>query len=99
LKKVSINDLEEGMVLAKPLLRGSMVILAEGVELTSSWISRIGDMGIEHLFVEGTVEQAVPLEEALALLDVRFRMVDSDPCMGLLKEIVREHIKELYHNG
>ena len=98
MKKVSINELEEGMILAKPILRGSMVILAEGAELTSSWINRIDDMGIEHLFIEGTVEQAVPLEEALALLDARFRMVDNALYMSLLKKIVKEHIEGLYHN-
>jgi len=99
LKKVSINELEEGMILAKPILRGSMVILAEGTELTSSWISRIDDMGIENLFVEGVVEQAIPLEEALASLDARFMMVNDAPYMSLLKKILKEHIEGLYHDG
>ena len=99
MKKVSIHELEEGMVLAKPILRGSVVILAEGTGLTSLWISRIEDMGIEHIFVEGMAEQAVSKEEALSLLDARFRMVDNDPQMRLLKKIVKEHIESLYHNG
>ena len=98
MKKVSINELENGMILAKPILRGSMVILAEGAELTSSWIDRIEDMGIEDIFIEGIAEQAIPVEEALALLDARFMMVNDDPCMNLLKKIVREHIESLYHD-
>jgi hypothetical protein len=56
-------------------------------------------MGMEHLFIEGEIEQAVPREEAFALLDARFRLVDSNPHMGLLKKIVKEHIESLYHHG
>jgi len=98
MKRVSINELKEGMILAKPVLRGSMVILAEGVELTESWISRVEDMGIDYLFVEGMAEQAISKEEALASLDARFRMVGDDPCMSLLKAIVKDHIESLYNN-
>jgi hypothetical protein len=96
MKKVSINELEAGMILAKPVLRGTMLILAEGTELTDPWISRIDDMGIDCLFVEGATEQAISQEEALALLDARFKLVDGDPHMDFLKKIVREHIEGLY---
>jgi len=96
MKKVSINELEAGMVLAKPVMRGAMLILAEGTELTNAWVSRIEDMGVEHLFVEGAAEHAVPKEEALALLDARFKLVEDDPCMYFLKKIVKEHIEDLY---
>ena len=99
MKKVSTNELAEGMILAKPIMRGSMVILGEGVELTDSWISRIDDMGMEYVFIEGETEQSVPLEEALALLDARFRLVDDDPHMSFLKKIVKEHIESLYPHG
>ncbi|MDR2861299.1 MAG: hypothetical protein LBV07_01955 [Syntrophobacterales bacterium] len=98
MKKMLINDLEADMVLAKPILRGSMVILAEGTVLTDTWISRIEDMGIEYIFVEGTMEQAIPLDEALTLLDGRFRLVENEPSMGFLKKIVREHIESLYQH-
>jgi hypothetical protein len=99
MKKVPIDKLEAGMILAKPVLRGSMVILAEGVELTDTWISRIEDMDIEYLFVEGAAEQAIPLEEALASLDARFRRVEGEPYMSLIRKIVREHIERLYQHG
>ena len=84
------------MILAKPLLRGSMVILGEGTNITEAWISRIEDMDITHLFIEGAAEQAVPKEEALAQLDRRFEKVLDQPYMTPLKKLVKEHIEGLY---
>ena len=96
MRKVTVDKLEEGMVLAKPLMRGTMVILGEGTVLTKSWISRIEDMEITHLFIEGAAEQAIPKEEALALLETRFRPVADQPLMQSLKNLIREHIEGLY---
>ena len=96
MRKVTIDKLEPGMILAKPLLRGTMVILGEGTQLTGTWISRIGDMEIDHLFIERHPEQAIPKEEALAQLDVRFKHVQDLPYMSSLKKIVKEHIEGLY---
>jgi hypothetical protein len=96
MRRISIDQLEEGMVLAKPLLRGSMVILGEGTSLTASWISRIKDMEIELLFVEGASEQSLPKEEALAQLEARFKLVEDQPIMQSLKIITKEHIEGLY---
>lgn len=84
------------MILAKPLLRGTMVILGEGAQLTEAWISRIEDMEIESLFIEGHPEQAIPKEEALARLDSRFQHVEDQPHMKFLKKLVKEHIEGLY---
>lgn len=96
MRKISIDKLEAGMVLAKPLLRGTMVVLGEGTALTDTWISRIEDMEIDSVFVEGASEQAIPQEEALALLDRRFQHVLDQPHMLALKKIVKEHIEGLY---
>jgi hypothetical protein len=96
MRRISIDKLEAGMILAKPLLRGSMVILGEGTNITEAWISRIEDMDITHLFIEGAAEQAVPKEEALAQLDRRFEKVLDQPYMTPLKKLVKEHIEGLY---
>jgi hypothetical protein len=96
MRRISIDKLEVGMVLAKPLLRGTMVILGEGTILTDAWISRIEDMDIDHLFVEGASEQTIPKEEALAQLDRRFRNVLDQPYMITIRKIVQEHIEGLY---
>lgn len=93
---VPVGQLEPGMVMAKPLIRGKVVILGEGTVLTGTWISRIADMGVKQVLIDGPSVQAVPREEALARLDLRFRNVEDCPRMKQIKEIVREHIEGLY---
>lgn len=84
------------MKLAKPLSRGSMVILGEGTILTEAWISRIRDMDFEKVYIDGPSEQPIPKEEALEALDARFRTVIDKPHMEPLKIILKEHIESLY---
>lgn len=93
---VPVGQLEPGMVMAKPLIRGKVVILGEGTVLTGTWISRIADMGVKQVWIDGPSVQAVSREEALARLDLRFRNVEDCPRMKQIKEVVREHIEGLY---
>jgi hypothetical protein len=93
---VPIDKLQSGMKLAKPLLRGSMVILGEGTVLNDTWISRIADMGVDYVFIDGPSEQTVPKEVVLAQLDARFRHVDDSPYMKQLRQIVKKHLEGLY---
>ena len=94
--KISVDELKPGMKLAKPLSRGNIVLLGEGTVLNETWIARIGDMGIEGIFVDGSSEQSVPKEEAIRLLDGRFQSVLSKPYMEQIKKMVKEHIEGLY---
>ena len=94
--KVSVEELRPGMKLGKPLSRGNMVLLGEGTVLTESWIARIGDMGIDVVFIDGPSEQPIPRDEAICQLDSRFRNVLSKPYMGQIKKMVKEHIEGLY---
>ena len=96
MKQVPVDKLEAGMKLAKPLLRGTMVILGEGTVLSDTWISRIADMAVEHVFIEGLSEQAISKEEALAELNRRFRNVQDRPHMKGIKKILQEHLEGLY---
>ena len=84
------------MKLANPLLKGNMVILGEGTELSEAWISRIADMGCERVFIDGPAVQLILKEEALAELDAKFRNVLDKPYMREIKQIVQEHIEGLY---
>ncbi len=93
---VGVDNLKPGMVLAKPVSKGNMVVLGEGTVLTEAWISRISDMGIEQIFIDGPAVQPIPKEEALAKLDARFLGVLDKPHMGEIKIIVKEHIEGLY---
>ncbi|MDQ5987635.1 MAG: hypothetical protein CSYNP_03380 [Syntrophus sp. SKADARSKE-3] len=93
---ISVDHLQPGMILAKPLMKGSMVVLGEGTVLTATWISRIEDMGVDQIFIDGPAEQPIPIEEALACLDERFRGVMDKPHMSDIKKLVKEHIVGLY---
>jgi len=93
---ISVDRLKPGMVLAKPLSKGSMVILGEGTELTEGWIARLSDMGVEQVFIDGPAEQPIPLEQALIELESRFRGVSDKPHMGEIKKIIKDHIEGLY---
>jgi hypothetical protein len=97
MRKVSVDKLEPGMKLAKPVLAASgIALLGEGTELNETRIERIRDMNISAVFVEGVAMQAVPKEEMLAQVEARFKGVDNKPYMGMLKKAVQEHIEGLY---
>jgi hypothetical protein len=93
---VPVEKLEPGMVLAKPLIRGKMVILGVGAVLTGAWISRIADMDVKQVFIDGPSVQTVSREEALARLNLRFRNVEDCPHMKQIKAIAQAHIEGLY---
>lgn len=94
---MSVDKLEAGMKLAKPVFAASgIVLLGEGTELNETRIERIHDMNITTVFIEGVATQAAPKEEMLAQLDARFKDVENKPHMGMLKKIVQEHIEGLY---
>jgi len=96
MRKLTPDKLEAGMVLAKPILRGSAVFLGEGSILSEGVISRLQSMEINYVYVEGLAEQPIPLDEALASLDARFgNSGDSEP-MARIKRIVHEYIVDLY---
>ncbi len=94
--KVSADKLEPGMRLARSVTRGRLLLIAKGTELTEEYIEKIRAMGISAVYIWGPSHPAIPKEEALAQLDRRFRFVGNRPYMDLLKEVVREHIENLY---
>lgn len=95
--KITIDKLQPGMKLAKPVVgKNGMVLLGEGTELTEKWIQHLQDMNMDGIFIEGPTEQDVPLDEALASLEKRFEAVQDKPYMELIKKIVRTHIESLY---
>lgn len=95
--RISIDALQPGMKLAKPIVGGNgMTLLGEGTELTERWILRLQEMNLEGVFIEGPSEQAVPLDEALAALEARFSTAQDTAFMGRLKQLLQDHIKSLY---
>ena len=95
--KVTIDKLVPGMKLSHPLTApNGLVLLSEGTELTEKWISRIGDMNVDFVHIEGPADPGMPREEMMARLDARFAPVETRPPMCRIKKIVREHIETLY---
>jgi len=97
MRRVSADQLETGMILAKPILmKNGMILFGEGTELTENYIERIRNMAVEAIQVEGSAPSAESREQLLEKLEARFRPVEQQPYMKLLKRLVEEHIAEHY---
>ena len=94
--QVSIDRLEPGMKLARPITKGNMVLLSKDTELAETLIRRIQNMGVDSVYIYGRSQQSIPKDEALAQLEKRFKNIENKPYMNLLKNIVRKHIEDLY---
>jgi hypothetical protein len=95
--KIALDKLEAGMKLAKPVQNSSgMVLLGENTELTVELIDKIKDMGVDSVYIQGMSKPSIPIEAMLSQLDERFKMVESEPYMDVLKKIFKEHIERLY---
>jgi len=95
--KIPVEQLKPGMKLARPLENASgMVLMAEGTELTEARISKIENMGIDSVYIDGPSRPARPKEELLAALEERFSKVGNSPPMALIKKAVKEHIEAMY---
>jgi hypothetical protein len=97
MKKISMDKIESGMKLAKPLMsKNGMVLLSEGTELTEKWIERIQDMDVDGIFIDAPAEQALSKEDALAQLESRFKLAVNQPFMANIKDILKKHVEGLY---
>jgi hypothetical protein len=95
--KIPVEQLKPGMKLARPLQNSSgMVLMAEGAELTEARISKIENMGVDSVFIDGPSQPAQPKENLLDALDRRFAKMGGNPQMSMIKKAVREHIEAMY---
>jgi hypothetical protein len=99
MQKIPITQAVPGMVLAQEIKNSdnpsSMTICGKGVKLTDSLISRLTQMGVQSVSVEGhpvKEEGDATLEEMLEKLDKRFSRVEDDDLMKKVKEIYRKQI-------
>jgi hypothetical protein len=97
MSKLALDKLEAGMKLAKPVENSSgMVLLGENTELTIELIDKIKDMGIDSVYIQGMSKPSVPIKVMLSGLDERFKRVEGEPHMDVLKKALKEHIESLY---
>jgi hypothetical protein len=93
MQKIPLSLANAGMKLAKPITKANgMPIIASGVELTDSLISKLDGMGIDKIFVVGDAVAASqnPSERVLRL-DHLFRRMEDDPFMAQVKRHLRSY--------
>jgi hypothetical protein len=97
MSKIALDKLESGMKLAKPIENSSgMVLLGENTELTVELIDKIKDTGIDSVYIQGMSKPSVPIEVMLSDLEGRFKAVENEPYMDVLKKVFIKHIESLY---
>ncbi|HWR89845.1 MAG TPA: hypothetical protein VN260_06265 [Dissulfurispiraceae bacterium] len=95
--KVSVEKLEPGMTLSRPVKNeAGMVLIGEGTVMSDQLIEKLKRMGISSVFVEGASMPEKPKEEMIRELNERFKKTEREPQMSLLKRLFREHIEALY---
>ena len=100
MKKIPIQDIEDGMILAKPLLGADgKILMAQGVTLKATMASRLKNWGVvlAHIKQEGVVTDSSDSDEKVELLEIiekKFEDVLNDSNMKVLYNAVTKHIKE-----
>jgi hypothetical protein len=100
MQKIPLNRAKPGMKLAKPVARDNgTVIMAEGMELTESLLTRLENMKIDKIVVQG---QPVDMDHGgadtgfskrLERLDHLFRHHESDPWMRKIKKFLTRYFQ------
>jgi len=98
MQKIPLNLAKPGMRLAKAVLNEKgLVLCGEGVELNDALISRLSNLNINKITVEGhpvdTGAEEKPLEDQIQDLEKRFEKVKSDPLMKMIKSIFEKQIR------
>ena len=98
MQKIPLNLAKPGMRLAKAVLNEKgLVLCGEGVKLNDALISRLSNLNINKITVEGhpvdTGAEEKPLEEQIQDLEKRFEKVKSEPLMKMIKSIFEKQIR------
>jgi len=93
MQKIPLSLAQPGMKLAKPITKANgMPIIAAGVELSESLISKLDGMGIDKVFIVGdAVAASQNPTERVTRLDHLFRRLGDDPFMAQVKRHLREY--------
>lgn len=99
MQKIPISLADAEMVLARDIFKNDsptgMPICGKGTVLSTALISRLQQMGVQSLYVEGhpvTLEGDMSLDDQLTDLDRRFSKTEGNRHNMLLKELYRTHI-------
>lgn len=99
MQKIPISLADAEMVLARDIFKNDsptgMPICGKGTVLSLALISRLQQMGVQSLYVEGhpvVLEGDMSLDEQLADLERRFSKTQGNPRNMLLMELYRTHL-------
>lgn len=100
MQKIPIDLALPGMKLAKPVIKeGGMTIMAEGMELTESLISRLETMKVDRITVQGHpvdmggAGSGTKYAERVERLDYLFRQYQSDTWMVRVKDRMAQYFQ------
>lgn len=96
MKRVVIEELTPGMILAKPVTNTTgLVVLPLGAELDEATLPRLQRLGLTSVYVEGDAGDASgkTLAELESELDHRFRRVNDDPIQCQIREAIRLQLR------
>ena len=95
MQKVPVALAREGMTLAKPVTRGSgVVLMGAGTPLTAPLLEKLRDLEIPAVVVKGRPlgGDDTPVEQLLADLEERFSTNVADPLCDQIKALLRDDI-------
>jgi hypothetical protein len=102
MRRVVIEELTPGMMLAKPVTNAAgLVVIPSGTALDEAILQRLQRLGLVSVFIEGEDGGAggKTLAELEAELDHRFRLVRHDPIQQQLLDAIRLHIRTTHGVG
>ena len=98
MQTIPLEKAAEGMILAKPIVRGNgVVLMGEGVELNKQLIERLKGLDITKVTVKGRPlggEDEKSVEVLIAELEERFVPVSSDKLCVQIMDIIKKDIKQ-----
>ena len=96
LSRIALKDVEAGMQLSRPVLYDAGAMLIDrGARISEEMIQKLVNADIRYIFVVGRPDDC-PLDEMLSALDARFAKTKDEPHMDRLRQLMREHLQELY---
>jgi hypothetical protein len=96
LPRLPLDKIQLGMQLSRHAVNNSGVLLLErGTVITDEIIGKLRNAEVRHLFVADNSDDE-RLDEMLSALEKRFAMTRDEPHMGVLKELLREHMEDIY---
>jgi len=94
MKRLPIGDIEPGETVARPVTTsGGVVLVQSGTRLTAEILRRLGALGVDAVWLNGSAADARPTAELVGDADRRFAGYEHDELMMQLKAVVLSRIE------